>query len=208
MASISPADAAPSIDAPGRSFPGSAPPGRARVAARSGKGRAGTASSLAAVRFRRVRKPRRKARKATPGPADGPVLVSIVYRVSPDDRAAFAGAMENVARSRRRTGALTWGLYEDGNEPGRFIENYLVGSWAEHLAQHHTRQTVTDQRFEELARSFLLPGTAPEATRAFDAAVAAVTAVAAVAAGRGRRPPAPPPPAPDASPASGAGQDG
>ncbi|MGY5117050.1 MFS transporter [Streptomyces sp. 900105755] len=133
-----------------------------------------------------------------PGPADGPVLVSIVYHVSPDDGVAFARAMENVARSRRRTGALTWGLYEDGTEPGRFIENYLVGSWAEHLAQHHTRQTVTDRRFEEQARSYLLPGTTPEATHAFDAAVAA---------GKGHRVPAPPP-APDASPASGAGQDG
>ncbi|MFF4309373.1 MFS transporter [Streptomyces sp. NPDC001507] len=78
--------------------------------------------------------------RAAPGDsADGPVLVSIVYHVSPDDGVAFARAMENVARSRRRTGALTWGLYEDGTEPGRFIENYLVGSWAEHLAQHHTR---------------------------------------------------------------------
>ncbi|MGY4922156.1 MFS transporter [Streptomyces sp. 900105755] len=111
---------------------------------------------------------------------------------------AFARAMENVARSRRRTGALTWGLYEDGTEPGRFIENYLVGSWAEHLAQHHTRQTVTDRRFEEQARSYLLPGTTPEATHAFDAAVAA---------GKGHRVPAPPP-APDVSPASGAAQDG
>ncbi|MFD4507969.1 hypothetical protein [Streptomyces sp. NPDC058457] len=67
-------------------------------------------------------------------------------------------------------------------------------------AQHHTRQTVTDRRFEELARSFLLPGTTPEATHAFDAA--------AVAAGKGHIPPAPPPPAPEVSPASGAGQDG
>ncbi|GGM95979.1 MFS transporter [Streptomyces fuscichromogenes] len=136
-----------------------------------------------------------------PGPADGPVLVSIVYHVAPDHRAAFADAMADVARSRRRTGALTWGLFEDGNEPGRFVENYLVGSWAEHLAQHHTRQTVTDRRFEELARSFLLPGTSPETTHAFDAALAA---------GRGHRPLAPP--APDAAPApgagAGAGQDG
>ncbi|MEU2777346.1 MFS transporter, partial [Streptomyces sp. NPDC007162] len=53
-----------------------------------------------------------------PGPADGPVLVSIVYRVAPDDRTAFTDAMRDVARSRRRTGALTWGLYEDGTAPG------------------------------------------------------------------------------------------
>ncbi|MFK0110254.1 MFS transporter [Streptomyces sp. NPDC091217] len=104
-----------------------------------------------------------------PGPADGPVLVSVVYRIAPDDRAAFTRAMDQVARSRRRTGALTWGLYEDGNAPGRFIENYLVGSWAEHLAQHHSRLTETDRRFEDTARAFLLPGTEPEVTHAFDA---------------------------------------
>ncbi|MCG7209023.1 MFS transporter [Streptomyces arenae] len=104
-----------------------------------------------------------------PGPADGPVLVSVVYRVAPDDRAAFTDAMRDVARSRRRTGALTWGLYEDGTTPGRFVENYLVASWAEHLDQHHSRQTTTDRRFEETARALLLPGTEPEITHAFDA---------------------------------------
>ncbi|MEU9407636.1 MFS transporter [Streptomyces sp. NPDC048281] len=104
-----------------------------------------------------------------PGPADGPVLVSVVYRVAPGDHAAFTDAMHDVARSRRRTGALTWGLYEDGNEPGRFIENYLIASWAEHLAQHHARLTTTDRHFEERARALLLPGTEPEVTHAFDA---------------------------------------
>ncbi|MEU9343887.1 MFS transporter [Streptomyces sp. NPDC048278] len=104
-----------------------------------------------------------------PGPADGPVLVSVVYRVAPGARAAFTDAMHDVARSRRRTGALTWGLYEDGNEPGRFIENYLIASWAEHLAQHHARLTTTDRHFEERARALLLPGTEPEVTHAFDA---------------------------------------
>jgi hypothetical protein len=77
--------------------------------------------------------------------------------------------MRRVARSRHRTGALAWSLYQDGGDPGRFVENYLVASWAEHLAQHHTRLTVTDRRSEEEARALLVPGTAPEVTHAFDA---------------------------------------
>ncbi|MFF3576054.1 MFS transporter [Streptomyces mirabilis] len=105
-----------------------------------------------------------------PGPADGPVLVSVAYRVGPGNRAAFTDCMDHVARSRRRTGALTWGLYQDGNDPDRFIENYLVASWAEHLAQHHGRTTATDRRHEERARRLLVPGTVPEVTHAFDAA--------------------------------------
>ncbi|MBX7553885.1 MFS transporter [Streptomyces sp. tea 10] len=109
-----------------------------------------------------------------PGPADGPVLVSVVYRVGPGNRSAFTDCMDHVARSRRRTGALTWGLYQDGNEPERFIENYLVASWSEHLAQHHGRLTATDRRYEERARRLLVKGTAPEVTHAFDAAAGAV----------------------------------
>ncbi|MCX4767209.1 MFS transporter [Streptomyces sp. NBC_01275] len=107
-----------------------------------------------------------------PGPADGPVLVSVVYRVAPGDCTSFIDAMAHVARSRRRTGALTWGLYQDGNEPGRFIENYLVGSWGEHQAQHHSRLTGSDRRFEERARALLLPGARAEVTHAFDASTA------------------------------------
>jgi quinol monooxygenase YgiN len=113
-----------------------------------------------------------------PGPADGPVLVSVTYRIAPKDWAAFTDCMAQVARSRRRTGALTWGLFQDGGDPGRFIENYLVASWSEHLAQHHSRLTVNDRRFEEQARRLLVEGTAPEVTHAFD-----VTAGPVVAAG-------------------------
>ncbi|MFH8566257.1 MFS transporter [Streptomyces sp. NPDC017988] len=104
-----------------------------------------------------------------PGPADGPVLVSVTYRVAPGDRAAFTDRMARVARSRRRTGALSWGLYQDGGDPDRFIESYLVASWAEHLAQHHGRLTAADRRDEERARRLLVEYTEPEVTHAFDA---------------------------------------
>ncbi|MDQ0767065.1 MFS transporter [Streptomyces canus] len=113
-----------------------------------------------------------------PGPADGPVLVSITYRVAPSNWAAFTDCMGHVARSRRRTGALTWGLYQDGSDPARFIENYLVASWSEHLAQHHIRLTAHDRRFEEGARRLLVERTAPEVTHAFDTAAGAVVAEA------------------------------
>ncbi|MDX3242233.1 MFS transporter [Streptomyces sp. ME18-1-4] len=86
-------------------------------------------------------------------------------RASP---AEFTDRMHRVARSRRRTGALSWGLYQDGHGPERFVENYLVSSWAEHQAQHHVRLTATDRWFEEEARALLTPGTAPEVTHAFD----------------------------------------
>ncbi|MGW0606486.1 MFS transporter [Streptomyces sp. NPDC002640] len=117
-----------------------------------------------------------------PGPADGPVLVSVVYRIAPGNRAAFTDRMRHVARSRRRTGALSWGLYQDGADPERFVETYLVGSWAEHLAQHHGRLTAGDRRAEEEARGLLAEGTAPEVTHAFDVTTGPVTPAAGPAA--------------------------
>ncbi|GGZ28199.1 MFS transporter [Streptomyces poonensis] len=109
-----------------------------------------------------------------PGPSDGPVLVSVAYRVAPGKGAEFTDRMAYVARSRRRTGALTWGLYQDGNDPARYVENYLVPSWSEHLAQHHARLTASDRRHEERARALLAPGSAPEVTHAFDTAAGPV----------------------------------
>jgi quinol monooxygenase YgiN len=89
-----------------------------------------------------------------PGPADGPVLVTVTYRVPEGNATAFTAAMQPVARSRRRTGALRWDLYRDGAEPTRFVESYLVGTWAEHLQQHERRQTGADREFEEQARRY------------------------------------------------------
>jgi MFS family permease len=90
----------------------------------------------------------------TPEAAEGPVLVTLTYRVAEDDAVAFAEAMRHVGRSRRRTGALRWELFRDGNDPTRFVESYLVGTWAEHLRQHETRLTGADRRFEEEALRF------------------------------------------------------
>jgi MFS family permease len=89
-----------------------------------------------------------------PEPADGPVLVTLTYHVPEADAVAFAGAMRRVGRSRRRTGALRWELFRDGADPTRFVESYLVGTWAEHLRQHEGRLTGADRRFEELAQSY------------------------------------------------------
>ena len=90
----------------------------------------------------------------TPEPAEGPVLVTVTYHVAPDDAVAFTGAMRQVGRSRRRTGALRWELFRDGGDPTRFVESYLVGTWAEHLRQHEGRLTGADRGFEELARRY------------------------------------------------------
>jgi MFS family permease len=87
----------------------------------------------------------------TPDAADGPVLVTLTYRVPAENAVAFTAAMRHVGRSRRRTGALRWELFRDGADPTRFVESYLVGTWAEHLRQHEHRLTGADRRFEQEA---------------------------------------------------------
>ncbi|MFE5581514.1 MFS transporter [Kitasatospora sp. NPDC056531] len=90
-----------------------------------------------------------------PAPQDGPVLVTVTYRVAGADASAFVRAMGGVEASRRRTGAISWGLYRDAAEPDRFIEVFTVTSWAEHCAQHHVRYTGIDREFERTARKFV-----------------------------------------------------
>jgi quinol monooxygenase YgiN len=85
---------------------------------------------------------------------DGPVLVTLTYDVPTENATAFTEAMGHVGRSRRRTGALRWELFRDGGVPTRFVESYLVGTWAEHVRQHESRLTGADRRFEEQAHRY------------------------------------------------------
>jgi quinol monooxygenase YgiN len=96
-------------------------------------------------------------------PDHGPVLVTVEYAIDPNHTAEFADAMEAVRRIRRRDGAIRWGLFEDAAIPGRFIETFVVESWAEHLRQHE-RMTVSDREIESKAWAFHLAGEPPKVT--------------------------------------------
>ena len=90
----------------------------------------------------------------TPQPTDGPVLVSVNYRVPPDKLEEFTDIMNYIERHRRRTGGYQWALYRDLSEPDRFIENFLASSWAEHVRSHH-RRTVTADAWLRRLRPFI-----------------------------------------------------
>jgi len=47
-------------------------------------------------------------------------------------------------------------LFRDGGELTRFVESYLVGTWAEHVRQREDRLTGADRRFEEQAHGYAL----------------------------------------------------
>ena len=85
---------------------------------------------------------------AEPEPDEGPVLVTVEYQIDPNKAAEFLDAIHDYERIRRRDGATRWGVFYDAEVPGRYVENFLVESWAEH-ARQHDRFTLADGQFEE-----------------------------------------------------------
>ncbi len=95
-----------------------------------------------------------------PQPKQGPVLVTVTYRISPESAPDFKSAIKELGMSRRRDGAYQWGLFNDLAEPQIYIESFMIQSWAEHLRQHE-RVTEIDRAVEEKVRSFHKGGRPP-----------------------------------------------
>ncbi|WP_246731815.1 MFS transporter [Methylocapsa sp. S129] len=85
---------------------------------------------------------------------DGPVLVTVDYRIDNKDRAAFLAALDELGHERKRDGAFAWGVFEDTASPGRFLETFLIESWLE-LMHSYERVTKADRILEEHIRGFL-----------------------------------------------------
>jgi MFS family permease len=92
-----------------------------------------------------------------PAPEDGPVAVEIAYRIRTEDATPFLDAASQLRGPRRRDGATFWRLYRDLAEPSRYVERFIVTSWADYLHQR-ARATLADQELEERVRSFLEAG--------------------------------------------------
>jgi hypothetical protein len=78
----------------------------------------------------------------------GPVLVTVEYMVAQEKTVEFVDAIHEYGRGRLRDGAYRWGVYRDTERAERFVEIFLVHSWAEHLRQHE-RQTNANRELEE-----------------------------------------------------------
>ena len=88
-----------------------------------------------------------------PQPEEGPVLVSIEYRIDPPAAAEFRAVMHGLKTIRLRDGAMRWGLFADPVDPARYVETFLVESWAEYLRQRE-RMTISDLTARDRAYSF------------------------------------------------------
>ena len=79
-----------------------------------------------------------------PCPNDGPVLVTVRYRVPPENRDNFILAMSRVRRSRLRTGGHSWRLYHSVAQLDMFLERFTVASWTEFERQRTERWVEYD----------------------------------------------------------------
>lgn len=90
-----------------------------------------------------------------PDAEEGPVLVTLEYRIDPENSPEFDRAIQELGRIRRRDGASRWGVFHDVADPGRRLETFLVGSWSEHMRQH-ARLMEADRATEDEVRAFHL----------------------------------------------------
>jgi MFS family permease len=92
-----------------------------------------------------------------PGPESGPVVIETIYTIPAGKHDAFLALGPHLRRSRLRTGATRWALFEKGERGHTFVEMYSMPSWAEHLRQHRDRQTANDAAFDREARALSDP---------------------------------------------------
>ncbi|MFN3494052.1 MAG: MFS transporter [Hydrogenophaga sp.] len=97
---------------------------------------------------------------AEPSPEAGPVAVDVGYRIRPGEDKSFLDTIARLKAPRRRDGATFWRVYRDLGEPSRYVERFIVRSWADYLHQR-ARATVADRALEAEVRVFLAPGERP-----------------------------------------------
>ena len=85
---------------------------------------------------------------ATPDPEDGPVRISVDYRVLPQHLSAFTQAIYQLKGVRLRDGAIRWAIYRDANDAEHLNETFLMESWLEYLRSRE-RVTAADQACRE-----------------------------------------------------------
>lgn len=86
-------------------------------------------------------------------PHAGPVLITVEYLIDPAAAPQFLEVMQESRRNRLRHGMLSWGLFRDAADPGRYIEHFVDESWVEHL-RHFERMTAFDLALRERRLAF------------------------------------------------------
>jgi hypothetical protein len=85
---------------------------------------------------------------AMPGPEDGPVRISIQYKVTAENYPAFTRAIHDLEGARLRDGAIRWGIFRDTANPEQLNETFVMESWLDYLRSRE-RTTLADQQIRE-----------------------------------------------------------
>lgn len=93
----------------------------------------------------------------------GPVLVTLEYHPKPGLEQAVVEKLYAGRYARRRTGAVSWHVWVDAADPRHVLEQFVVGSWDEHLRQHERVSVRDQQRLKEIAE-MTEPGGPPTVT--------------------------------------------
>jgi MFS family permease len=92
-----------------------------------------------------------------PDPDDGPVLIQVEYRIDVPNQDEFLRLIRSNETVRRRNGAVDWRVFRDLAEDARFVERFVIRSWAEYV-RLRTRMTVADREIQTRIESLQQTG--------------------------------------------------
>jgi MFS family permease len=85
-------------------------------------------------------------------PTDGPVRISIEYRIPMENYAEFTKAIHQLRGVRLRDGAMRWGIYRDAIDPEHLNETFIMESWLDYLRSRE-RITAADEAIRARVRA-------------------------------------------------------
>jgi Transmembrane secretion effector len=95
---------------------------------------------------------------------DGPVMVTVEYLVDPQRGGEFEAVMAESRSARLRAGAVSWGLFEDLERPGRFVEYFACDTWVDYL-RRFDRFTAADEELQQRRHAFHIAEGPPRVSR-------------------------------------------
>ena len=97
----------------------------------------------------------------TPEPHDGPMSISVEFKVDCAHGREFVNLMKEVRLIHLRNGAYSWRLQEELTRPNTFCLEMIVPSWNEHLLQNE-RLTKAEKELLERAWSLHMGSKQPQ----------------------------------------------
>ena len=85
-------------------------------------------------------------------PTDGPVRISVKYRIPAENYAEFTHAIHQLRGVRLRDGAIRWGIYRDAIDPEHLNETFIMESWLDYLRSRE-RITAADELIRAKVRA-------------------------------------------------------